>query len=296
MSSSFNSSNRWLSSSLPRHSIWELPPSSSAVSELARPASPDVSAILPQSTSSSLFSASKSKSSPFKSTSSRSDKSHSKSTSTKRDSGNQALDPSIPARKSRLAVARGSDLILAVGSELRIASLTDVKARCQQRDTADGLDDDDIELGDYKVGKGRRLIYKIFCFFQELDSRCSCVQTLNVPSVTFEIQQLVLNPSAKLLAVVGVRSVAVVVLPRKGWSTAVGHTLDCRSVQATQMLSLVLLLIQPIPRQITPRWSLLPFATWVTFSSPSSVASLGSCRFLTPGPHFRRYHPRIYDQ
>lgn len=54
------------------------------------------------------------------------------------------------------------------------------------------------------------------------------LQTLHTPSITFEIQQLILNPTSKLLAVIGVHSVAVVVLPRKGWATSLSRTIECR--------------------------------------------------------------------
>ena len=60
--------------------------------------------------------------------------------------------------------------------------------------------------------------------------RLSIAQVLHTPTITFEIQQLVLNSTSKLLAVVGAHSVVVVVLPRRGWSTAVGKTIECRSV------------------------------------------------------------------
>ncbi|BGP45314.1 hypothetical protein JCM10450v2_001132 [Rhodotorula kratochvilovae] len=102
-------------------------------------------------------------------------------------------------RTSRMVVARGTDLVVAVGSELRIASLADVKGRCA---VDEDLDAEDVELGDYKV--------------------------LNTPIITFEIQQLVLNPTSKLLAVIGAHSVVVVVLPRRGWANNTSKTLECR--------------------------------------------------------------------
>ncbi|BGO88818.1 hypothetical protein NBRC10512_002173 [Rhodotorula toruloides] len=101
------------------------------------------------------------------------------------------------ARTSRLVVARGTDLVVAVGSELRMASLAEVKAR-SGADSADG----ETDLGEYKV--------------------------LDTPAINFEIQQLVLNSTSKLLAVVGAHSVVVVVLPRRGWANTVGKTIECR--------------------------------------------------------------------
>ncbi|TKA57183.1 hypothetical protein B0A53_01139 [Rhodotorula sp. CCFEE 5036] len=104
------------------------------------------------------------------------------------------------ARTSNVAVVRGADLVVAVGSELRIASLAQVKANARADYDEHALAEKDI--GEYKV--------------------------LHTPTITFEIQQLVLNSTSKLLAVVGAHSVVVVVLPRRGWSTAVGKTIECR--------------------------------------------------------------------
>ena len=58
---------------------------------------------------------------------------------------------------------------------------------------------------------------------------------MNAPAVTFEIQQLVVNPTSKLLAVVGAHSVVVVVLPRRGWTNTVSKTLECRCVPSIQL-------------------------------------------------------------
>ncbi|GAA5879559.1 hypothetical protein JCM8547_003105 [Rhodosporidiobolus lusitaniae] len=106
-------------------------------------------------------------------------------------------------RKNRMVTVRGSEVVLAVGKELRMASLADVKARCPG-DAGDEELDEDVELGEYK--------------------------TLSTPTINFEIQQLVLNSTSKLLAVVGAQCVVVVVLPRKGWATSVGQVLECRSL------------------------------------------------------------------
>ncbi|BGP22116.1 hypothetical protein JCM10295v2_000994 [Rhodotorula toruloides] len=98
-----------------------------------------------------------------------------------------------------MAVARGTDLVVALGSELRIASLAQVKARAGPSAVDRG---GEADLGQYKV--------------------------LHTPAITFEIQRLVLNPTSKLLAVVGAHSVVVVVLPRRGWASTVGKTVECR--------------------------------------------------------------------
>lgn len=53
-------------------------------------------------------------------------------------------------------------------------------------------------------------------------------KTLKSTTLNFEIHQLVLNTTGKLLAVVGKNEVAVVVLPRKGWASAYGNQIECR--------------------------------------------------------------------
>jgi hypothetical protein len=49
-----------------------------------------------------------------------------------------------------------------------------------------------------------------------------------MPNVQFEIHQISLNPSGKLLAVAGAFQVAVVVLPRSGFTRLVPDTVDCK--------------------------------------------------------------------
>lgn len=60
-------------------------------------------------------------------------------------------------------------------------------------------------------------------------------QVLHTPVIDFEIQQLVLNPTSKLLAVMGRSQVALVVLPRKGWNNIVGSRIECRYVDPIHM-------------------------------------------------------------
>ncbi|KAG5637461.1 hypothetical protein H0H81_004478 [Sphagnurus paluster] len=65
-------------------------------------------------------------------------------------------------------------------------------------------------LGDAKLSRSTRQTYK------------------------FEIHQISLNPSGKLLAVAGAFQVAVIVLPRAGFARLVPDMLDCKSVQVGQ--------------------------------------------------------------
>ena len=53
-------------------------------------------------------------------------------------------------------------------------------------------------------------------------------QTLHTPNVQFQIEQMVLNPTGKLLAVAGATQVAVIVLPRAPYSRTLSPTIECR--------------------------------------------------------------------
>ncbi|KAJ7904339.1 hypothetical protein B0H14DRAFT_3079228 [Mycena olivaceomarginata] len=59
-------------------------------------------------------------------------------------------------------------------------------------------------------------------------------KTLHTPNLQFEIHQIALNPSGKLLAVAGASQVGVVVLPRSGFARLVPDTIDCKSLQIGQ--------------------------------------------------------------
>ncbi|KAI6164741.1 hypothetical protein EDD17DRAFT_1557731 [Pisolithus thermaeus] len=98
------------------------------------------------------------------------------------------------SRRRQAMALKDADLIVAVHKELRMTS-----------------------LGDTKLGKSARS-YKI----------------LHTPNIEFEIHQIVTNPGGKLLAVAGAYQVAVVVLPRPGYSKLVSSTIECKSVQVGQ--------------------------------------------------------------
>ncbi|OJA16379.1 hypothetical protein AZE42_09872 [Rhizopogon vesiculosus] len=98
---------------------------------------------------------------------------------------------SLSGRRQVMAL-KDSDLIVAAGCELRIASLSDSK-----------------------LGRNMNRSFKV----------------LNTPNIQFGIHQLVLNPSGKLIAVAGAYQVAVVVLPRAGYSKLVSPSVDCKSIQ-----------------------------------------------------------------
>ncbi|KAM0788026.1 hypothetical protein ACM66B_006225 [Microbotryomycetes sp. NB124-2] len=249
-SSSSSSASKWLTASLPRHPIFTLPDDSvlanqSGMSELARPPSPKLPAI--QSTSArhqfnlqeTSFSSSTLLSSPARSLFGRGDRATPRAASSSTSAGQQLLpvtpkstsskqphslhhgqrqqhretrDGSIPARTATMLVVRGSELVIAVGNKLRIANLQDVKAKSHQARAGSGsTSPNDNELND-------------------IDWNEADYKTLHTPAIDFDILQIVANPTSKILAVVGTHSVAVVVLPRKGWSSSVSKTVECRSL------------------------------------------------------------------
>ncbi|KJA30085.1 hypothetical protein HYPSUDRAFT_32154 [Hypholoma sublateritium FD-334 SS-4] len=100
-----------------------------------------------------------------------------------------------PAGRRQVMILKDADLIVAVGKEIRISS-----------------------FGDLKLSRSIRRSYK----------------TLHTPNIQFEIHQIALNPSGKLLAVAGAYQTAVIVLPRPGYSRLVPSRLDCKAIQIGQ--------------------------------------------------------------
>ncbi|GAA6029974.1 hypothetical protein JCM8097_009196 [Rhodosporidiobolus ruineniae] len=205
----------WLDA-LSTHPIFTLPPddaspppplsSHPSLAQLPRPASPGAQPILGHSLNGRISHSASSRSlfglnSPNSSINKRASSSRlNASTAAKVNGAPSEAEGAVKGgRKSRMVIVRGTEVVVAVGKELRMASLADVKAKCH-----DDTLDDEAEVGEYKV--------------------------LSTPTINFEIQQLMLNPTSKLLAVVGAHSVVVVVLPRKGWANSVGKTLECRSL------------------------------------------------------------------
>ncbi|PPQ77332.1 hypothetical protein CVT25_010914 [Psilocybe cyanescens] len=109
------------------------------------------------------------------------------------------LDPQddlpSPSGRRQVMILKDADVIVAAGNEIRMSS-----------------------FGDLKLSRSVRKSYK----------------TLNTPTIKFEIHQISLNPSGKLLAVAGAYQVAVIVLPRSGYSRLIPEAIDCKSVQVGQ--------------------------------------------------------------
>ena len=103
-------------------------------------------------------------------------------------------------------ILKDTNLIVAVGKEIRISS-----------------------FGDIKLSRSTRKSYKV-CRSTVLfgPKTHDPFQTLHTPNLQFEIRQIALNPSGKLLAVTGTHQVAVVVLPRAGYSRLVSEAIDCK--------------------------------------------------------------------
>ncbi|KAI0693564.1 hypothetical protein BC835DRAFT_1415823 [Cytidiella melzeri] len=110
-----------------------------------------------------------------------------------------APDGPTPSGRRQVMVIKDYDLILAVGNEIRMASLGDAKLS-----RSHGVSDQKT----YKV--------------------------LNTPNVGFDIHQMVINPNGKFLAVAGAFYVAVVVLPRPGFTRLVSGAVDCKSISIGQ--------------------------------------------------------------
>ncbi|CAE6397697.1 unnamed protein product [Rhizoctonia solani] len=103
------------------------------------------------------------------------------------------IDEDSAAQRSNIMCIRGPDLFIAVGRQIRMLPLKAVKEAENTEEVA----------------------YKI----------------LSTPNVTFEIKHMVVNPTGKLLAVVGSRQVAVIVLPRPGIAKTTSTRIECSSIQ-----------------------------------------------------------------
>jgi hypothetical protein len=121
-------------------------------------------------------------------------------------------------RAQTLALIRETELVVAVGSELRICNLATVKSKLDAQEygaSTSRLED----YGSYKV-RSLKLCHASF-------DPC---QILDVPAVDFPVVSLVPSPNnPKLLAVMGESQVVVVVIPRKEWSALVSSSIVCKT-------------------------------------------------------------------
>lgn len=107
--------------------------------------------------------------------------------------------------RRQVMVLKDSDLIVAAGCELRITSLSDSK-----------------------LGRSTNKSFKVRANSDNPSRGSLLEKILNTPDIQFGINQLALNPSGKLIAVAGAYQVAVVVLPRAGYSKLVPSSVDCK--------------------------------------------------------------------
>ena len=115
-------------------------------------------------------------------------------------------DSSSPSGRRQTMVLKDADLIVAVGKEIRMTS-----------------------LGDVKLGRGKSKSYKVRVAVKSFRATPDLLlQVLHTPNIQFDVSQLALNPTRKLLAVAGTFQVAVVVLPRPGFMRLVPTTIDCK--------------------------------------------------------------------
>ncbi|KAF6762852.1 hypothetical protein DFP72DRAFT_1061098 [Ephemerocybe angulata] len=104
-------------------------------------------------------------------------------------------DDPTPSGRRQTMILKDADLVVAVGKELRITA-----------------------LGDIKLGRSTRKSYKV----------------LHTPNLDFEIHRIALNSNGKLLAVAGAFQVAVVIMPRAGYSRLVPDSIECKAVHIGQ--------------------------------------------------------------
>jgi nucleoporin NUP82 len=115
-------------------------------------------------------------------------------------------DSPTPSGRRQTMILKDADLVVAVGKEIRMTS-----------------------LGESRLKQSTKKSYKVLCFVpMQWTQTYHSEQVLHTPNIDFEIHQLALNPSAKLLAVAGAFQVAVVVLPRSGFMRLVPTVVDCK--------------------------------------------------------------------
>lgn len=126
-------------------------------------------------------------------------------------------DGPVLSGRRQVMVIKDSDLILAAGSEIRMASLADAKLGHSNASSQKT----------YKVRISSADLLNPLSHRYKLNAS-HLYQVLHTPNVGFEIHQMVLNPNGKFLAVAGAFHIAVVVLPRPGFTRLVSASVDCK--------------------------------------------------------------------
>ncbi|KAN0063116.1 hypothetical protein ACQY0O_004279 [Thecaphora frezii] len=115
-------------------------------------------------------------------------------------------DASAPATNPRLMAVRNTDLVLVVDNTIRIASLLDAKASLSAR-----------PMSPSPSSSSPHLAYKT-------------LDPTDPSHLRFDIRHILVNPTGKLLAVVGEHTVSILVMPRSGYTKQVGAHISSRSV------------------------------------------------------------------
>ncbi|GAC95565.1 nuclear pore complex protein [Pseudozyma hubeiensis SY62] len=110
---------------------------------------------------------------------------------------------------TRLMTIRGTDLIAIVDNEVRIASLVDAKASASNQPI--------LPSSSSSTRLGSHFAYKVLVPPQGT-------------SIDFDIRNLSINPTGKLLACVGDSQITLLVLPRTGYTKHVDREIACRTV------------------------------------------------------------------
>ncbi|SPC65387.1 uncharacterized protein UHOD_00514 [Ustilago sp. UG-2017b] len=114
-----------------------------------------------------------------------------------------------PASYTRLMMVRGTDLIAVVDNEIRIASLVDAKASAANQPLSPSASS---SFKTYSTSSYKTLV------------------AAQGPLVDFDIRHLSINPTGKLLACVGDSQIALIVMPRSGYTKHVDREIACRTV------------------------------------------------------------------
>ena len=114
-----------------------------------------------------------------------------------------------PCCHTRLMAVRGTDLIVIVDNEIRIASLVDAKASAANQPLSPSPSS--------SIKAHLSASYKVLVPGQGSD-------------INFDIRHLSINPTGKLLACVGDSQIALIVMPRSGYTKHVDRDIVCRTV------------------------------------------------------------------
>ncbi|SNX81648.1 uncharacterized protein MEPE_00353 [Melanopsichium pennsylvanicum] len=110
---------------------------------------------------------------------------------------------------TRLMAIRGTDLIVVVHNEVRIASLVDAKASASNQPLSPSPSS---------------------CFKTHSSASYKVLVPAQDAAIDFDIRHLSINPTGKLLACVGESQITLMVMPRSGYSKHVDRQIVCRTV------------------------------------------------------------------